>query len=511
MGISRHEISERVLRTSADVEMVLSFTGEDGKISAVILPRNGQLHSPLTSDHESNLIRKWRKTYDLSQMIFESMTAPLGFNIVGWNSSYTRNPISEIEIREWIETTVSDICHLNPRRVYEIGCGTGLLLLRIAPTCEQYLGADFSEVVLTRLKDQLARMPDIGERVRLTNRVADDFSGIDDRSFDTVILSSVVQYFPSIGFLTRVLEGAIRTIRPGGNIYVGDIRSLPLLPVFATSVEYFHAEQRAQLNELRDRISRRIDREQELVISPSYFSDFKDTHPEITALDLRPIRGRSDNEMTRFRYQAILQVGGAPTSQIDARFEPYPRNVNWIDQIRQQLIRRPLEPLFVSNIINRRIERHIRQREFVNGSDSNMSVATVKEMMSHDDDHSSVHPDDLLALKTEFPSHQIYLSWAASRSDGSFDLSILPSQAPDRRTTVVWPRPELNESVLLANSPGKGRAAADLSARIMEFCRERLPAHSVPNRLFIAEDGGATNIHHSFSRILQESIKCDHN
>ena len=51
-------------------------------------------------------------------------------------------------MREWVETTVARILALQPRRVLEIGCGTGLLLYRIAPHVERYVGTDFSQTAL---------------------------------------------------------------------------------------------------------------------------------------------------------------------------------------------------------------------------------------------------------------------------------------------------------------------------------------------------------------------------
>ena len=49
-----------------------------------------------------------------------------------------------------------------------------------------------------------------------------------DKSFDTVIINSVVQYFPSLEYLTKVLDGAIKATKPGGAIFVGDsAKSVP--------------------------------------------------------------------------------------------------------------------------------------------------------------------------------------------------------------------------------------------------------------------------------------------
>src|SRR6185369_16387658 len=76
------------------------------------------------------------------------------FNIAGWTSSYTGQPIPADEMRVWVEATVARIRALRPRRVLEIGCGTGLLLFRIAPTCEQYVGTDFAQAALDHIRQQ---------------------------------------------------------------------------------------------------------------------------------------------------------------------------------------------------------------------------------------------------------------------------------------------------------------------------------------------------------------------
>jgi hypothetical protein len=65
------------------------------------------------------------------------------FNIVGWNSSYTERPIPVEQMQDWVNSQVAQILALEPKRVLEIGCGTGLLLFRIAPHCMKYWGNGF--------------------------------------------------------------------------------------------------------------------------------------------------------------------------------------------------------------------------------------------------------------------------------------------------------------------------------------------------------------------------------
>jgi len=58
---------------------------------------------------------------------------------------------------------------------------------------------------------------------------------------DTVILNSVVQYFPNIDYLRLVLERAVDLVSPGGRIFVGDVRPFGLLRVFHSSVQLARA------------------------------------------------------------------------------------------------------------------------------------------------------------------------------------------------------------------------------------------------------------------------------
>ena len=85
------------------------------------------------------------------------------------------------------------------------------------------------------------------------------------------MINSAAQYFPNVSYLTKVLEGAVNVLKPGGHIFVGDIRSLPLLTTFASSVELFQATVEISIGELRDRIRRRFQHDQQLVLSPAYF------------------------------------------------------------------------------------------------------------------------------------------------------------------------------------------------------------------------------------------------
>ena len=60
-------------------------------------------------------------------------------------------------------------------------------------------------------------------------REAIELIGMEPGSFDTVVLNSVVQYFPDVDYLIAVLKGAIGLVSAKGRVFVGDVRHLGLL------------------------------------------------------------------------------------------------------------------------------------------------------------------------------------------------------------------------------------------------------------------------------------------
>ena len=107
----------------------------------------------------------------------------------------------------------------------------------------------------------------------LRQGLAHELSFLADDSVDLVILNSVVQYFPDIDYLLGVLSEAVRVTRRGGYIFVGDVRSLPLLEAYHTSVQLYKAPRQMLLGELQQRIAQAQRTEKELLVDPALFGE----------------------------------------------------------------------------------------------------------------------------------------------------------------------------------------------------------------------------------------------
>src|SRR5262249_927721 len=143
-----------------------------------------------SADHDAEIVEQWQHIYD-DLYDAEDAVSGFGMDFRGWNSSYTDDPIPLEEMVEWRSATVDRIMALGPRRVLEIGAGSGLVLSQIAPHCEHYVGTDMSAVAIGKLARSLEQIA-WRDRVQLLTQPAHVTEGLPQGYFDTVILNSVI-------------------------------------------------------------------------------------------------------------------------------------------------------------------------------------------------------------------------------------------------------------------------------------------------------------------------------
>src|SRR6185436_7625882 len=120
--------------------------------------------------------------------------------------------------------------------------------------------------------------------------------------------NSVVQHFPSLEYLLAVLAGALGVLAPGGALFVGDVRSLPLLTALHTSVRLAKAPAALSTAELARQIRRQVGREPELLLDPALFAALRERLPGAGRAWAFLKHGRTDNELNRFRFDALVEV-----------------------------------------------------------------------------------------------------------------------------------------------------------------------------------------------------------
>ena len=213
---------------------------------------------------------------------------------------------------EWRSATVDRIMALQPRRVLEIGAGSGLLLSQIAPQCERYVATDMSAVAIDNLARSFEQLQiPWRDRVQLLTQPAHVTEALPQGYFDTIVLNSVIQYFPNGGYLADLIDNAMDLLAPGGSLFIGDVRNHTLQGAFQTAVALARTTA-TDAAEVRQRVQRAMVSEPELLLAPEFFTTWAADHPSVAGLDIQVKRGSADNELNRYRYDVIVHKSPTP-------------------------------------------------------------------------------------------------------------------------------------------------------------------------------------------------------
>ncbi|WP_122526185.1 condensation domain-containing protein, partial [Mycobacterium attenuatum] len=264
---------------------------------------------------DAEIVDQWQHLYD-DLYAADAESSGFGMDFRGWNSSYTGDPIPLEQMLEWRSATVDRVMALRPRRVLEIGAGSGLMLSQIAPHCEHYVGTDTSAVAIDTLALSLEQFQiPWRDRVQLLTQPAHVVDGLPRAYFDTVVLNSVVQYFPNAAYLADVIDKVLPLLAPGGAVFIGDVRNHTLQGAFQTGVALAHSDC-VDSREIRQRVRRALISETELLLAPEFFATWATDHPAVAGLDIEVKRGAADNELNRYRYDVTIHSTPAPVRSL---------------------------------------------------------------------------------------------------------------------------------------------------------------------------------------------------
>ncbi|MFI5895176.1 amino acid adenylation domain-containing protein [Actinoplanes sp. NPDC051513] len=371
-------------------------------------------HAEAPQEKADAQVAEWKELHEL--LYQAGRVERFDENFTGWNSSFDGSPIPLEQMREWRDETVARIKALAPQRILEIGVGIGLLLSRLAPDVESYWGLDLSEEAIATLRGATADMPGVVLRAQ----PARDLTGVPEGHFDTVVINSVAQYFPSADYLTSVLRAAVTRLAPGGRIFVGDVRNLRLHRALHEAIA---AQQPGH------EVEAALRAERELLLDPDYFGTLG-----MQTADVRVKQSRHDNELTRYRYDVVLSTSSAG--------DPRPEQVHaWtgLDAVRKLLSENP-------------------QRVRITG--------IPNALLGFADGAAAA---DLAALG----SHHVAVTWNGDSLSGALDAVFQLGEAPagDYRPGATVP---------LANTPAAFTDPATLGKALRLHAESWLPAYLVP-------------------------------
>ncbi|MBP2473244.1 amino acid adenylation domain-containing protein [Crossiella equi] len=422
---------------------------------------------------EAEQVAEWQQIY--SDEYTEIPTAVFTEDYAGWDSSYDGTPIPFAHMSEWRTATLERIRELNPKRLLEIGVGTGLLLSGLARDTEAYHACDFAAPVIEKIRQDLLTDPELAGKVELSVRAANETQGLPAGYFDVIVINSVIQYFPNIDYLTEVIGKALELLVPGGALFVGDVRNLRLARTFHTAIQLGRTDADTDEAALRKAIERGVLLEKELLVDPDYFPALAEHLPTLGGVDLRIKRAHEHNELSRHRYDVVLRkAGGSATSLAET---PKLRWDNGID-LAAELAKGP-EALRVTRVPNARLTAEVAaQRALEAGSPVAEALRLLREP------GSGVEPEALHAIG-EAAGYRVLLTWSDT-TDGGYDAVFTKATGP---VAAAYTPTRTRQAALstYANNPSAARDTAGLVGRVREHLKATLPDYMVPSALITME------------------------
>ncbi len=452
---------------------------------AYVVPASGA--SPATT-HDGS-VAGWQQVWD--ETYRESRDRELWddprFRTAGWIDSHTGRLLPTEQMREWRDATVAQVRALNPSRVLEIGCGTGLLLFPLLPHVDHYTALDVSPVALDTIRAELTA--DEARKVTLRQARADEISRQSGDRFDLVLINSVAQYFPDADYLAAVLRDAVALVVDGGHVFVGDLRSMDHLRAFCTSVELRQAPDHASSGELRARIERRMTQESELLVSEAFFRAVARETPRIASLDFALKRGRARNEMTNFRFDAILRVGMSSSPATGRAAPATPRTATRLDDVRALLADRPAQ-LYLTDLPNARLADIAVVQQALAPDAPPVDAHALRAQA--DAAHHGIDPRDLIDVDD---AYDVALRWAHSGDPLRFDALLCRRSATGVHATApgnaaTWPDEPGSPSgppSAFANTPVVRGARGSQPTQWRDNLTQRLPEYMVPAQFVLLD------------------------
>lgn len=454
----------------------------------------GYLVAKAASNISNQHVQDWNQRWDLLyQSAFKSTSAEASKNQtlsdVAIIKQLSNQDNFEQQAKEWLDQTVDRILALQPHRVMEIGCGTGQILLEIAPKCTYYFGTDYAALGLQELEKQLQNSQQILPEIVLDHRAAEDFHGIEPASFDTIIIHSVVQYFPDINYLLTVLKNAVQAIKPGGWIYVGDVQSYGLLSAYHAMQQLKQSPASMSINTLKGIIENRVRNEDELVVDPEFFYALKQLIPAIGLVEIKLRRGQIWNETTQFHYDVFLHIQPEATTAIETTWH------DWLDEnltvadLQQILTETQPDYYCITRIPNARIQKEVQVWALLKADSRLETVADVMTVLEQLP--AGIDPENLWTL-AESLSYNVDLRWSDTAKDGYLEAVFTRIQAKEIQPSAIN-SPIVNQNIALswsayANSPMQKQATNNqLIPQLREFLSGKLPNYMVPATFVILD------------------------
>jgi SAM-dependent methyltransferase/NRPS condensation-like uncharacterized protein/acyl carrier protein len=357
--------------------------------------------------------------------------------------------------------------------VLEIGCGTGLVFYQLAGKVNNYIGTDFSKASIDLISRRIQKgLRDYGP-VELKVAAAHEISIPETEEVDTIVMNSIVQYFPGEQYMNEVITKCISLLKGKGRIIIGDVRDNRLLESFKGRLQLQQMVHSANIREFKWAVEQEVLKEEELCFDPAYFFRLPSIHPGITHVEIKWKEADNVNELTLYRFNVVIHVGDVVKLE-------RPRWQDYNDPAAMQILTKQLEEnepiIAVKDAPNFRLWQ---EQLLVKAMDEKL-VSSVGELATFiaQENTSNGEIEKLLLLARSKNYHTRLLL-----NEDSFKINIV-MESHFSGSGIVQPFHAENEQVFsYTNVPLFNDISLSLQKDLKRVLKQRLPEYMVPAEL----------------------------
>ncbi|KAI3317100.1 hypothetical protein HD806DRAFT_541604 [Xylariaceae sp. AK1471] len=261
---------------------------------------------------ESQHVELWETLFDSDKYttVDGVRSEMIGRDFTAWTSMYDGSLIDKGEMNEWLEDAIRSILNgREPGNVLEVGTGTGMILFNLINGLQSYVGLEPTSTAIDFVNKTARSIPALRNKVQMYKGTATDVSRLEKlNSPNLVVINSVVQYFPTLKYLQKVVEDLVR-LKGAKTIFFGDVRSFALYNEFKVTKALRLLGESAHRDEVERQMAETDRLEQELLVDPAFFTALADQLPQVVEhVEIIPKRMEVTNELSCYRYSAVLHL-----------------------------------------------------------------------------------------------------------------------------------------------------------------------------------------------------------
>ncbi|KAK5989807.1 Nonribosomal peptide synthetase dtxS1 [Cladobotryum mycophilum] len=467
-----------------------------------VQPQEEQYDEQLDKD-ETEQVKLWEDVFNAEMYgdIEGVQMETIGRDFLGWTSAYDGSDIDKAEMNEWLDDTIN--CILNGSQagdVLEIGSGSGMVLFNIANGLRSYVGLEQADKAIAFVTKTVKSIPTLEHKVTIHKGTAADIGQLRGViSPNLIIINSVAQYFPSQDYLLQVVKALVEQ-QGAKTVFFGDIRSQALHKEFQVSKAMHLTRGASNKEEFRRKMAEIERAEKELVVDPAFFTALPSLLPHfVHHVEILPKRVRAINEISCYRYSAVLHIMSQDTEQEQIHEVDEGAWINFVEQkLDRESLLRLLQSSSSSSIVavgNIPCEKTVFERHVIdslgNETDETLNQADWPAAIRQKaQNFPSLCALDLVEL-SQIAGYQVEISWARQRSQrGALD-AVFHHYQPAREGSRVmfrFPTDHAGRPLhSLSNQPMRHRLKQKVQDQLQEKLRARLPSYMIPETVTILD------------------------